>query len=256
MARIWDAFLTAQDKAHLDQRSGAQRSGDRRVGFGSRPAVLNIDIYRGVFGDENVPLLQGTKLWSGYCGPAGWATIPHVQRLLREARAAGVPICHATGLAEEDSGIPGWSEAIHPNKPRRSAATDPAARERHARRFDIIDEVAPQPGDVVVRKTAPSAFWGTPLIAELTRLGVDTLLVTGESTSGCVRATVVEAASHRFRVQVIEDCVFDRHEACHAINLFDMHQKYADVISIDAAVDYVRGVKGDAAVARPALVNS
>lgn len=251
MARIWDPFLTAQDKAHL-----AQRSGDRGVGFGSRPAILNIDIYRGVFGDKNVPLLEGTKLWSGYCGPAGWATIPHVQRLLREARAADVPVCYATGLLDEDSGIPGWSEAIHPNRPRRSASKDPAMRERHARRYDIIDEVAPQPGDVVVRKTAPSAFWGTPLIAELTRRGVDTLLVTGESTSGCVRSTVVEAASHRFRVQVIEDCVFDRHEACHAINLFDMHQKYADVISIDAAVDYLRGLNSTAERERGTLARS
>lgn len=251
MTRVWDPFLTAQDKAHL-----AQRRGDRRVGFGERPAILNIDIYRGVFGDKNLPLLEGVKQWPGYCGPAGWNTIPHVQALLREARAAGVPVCHATGLKDEDSGIPGWSAAIHAEQPRRADLSDAAARERFARRFDIIDEVAPQPGDVVVRKTAPSAFWGTPLVAELTRLGIDTLLVTGESTSGCVRATVVDAASHRFRVQVVEDCVFDRHEACHAINLFDMHQKYADVISIGAAKDYLRGLKSDADMAHGALVNS
>ena len=251
MARVWDRFLTEQDKAHL-----AQRRGDRRVGFGKRPAILNIDLYRGVFGDSNLPLLEGTKLWSGYCGPVGWNAVPHVQRLHREARAAGIPICHATGLLDEESGIAGWSQAIHAGSPRRNPLNDSAARDRFARRYDIIDEVAPQAGDVVVCKTAPSAFWGTPLIAELVRLGVDTLLVTGESTSGCVRATVVDAASHRFRVQVIEDCVFDRHEACHAMNLFDMHQKYADVISIDVAVDYLRGVNGDTAVAGPALVNS
>ncbi len=251
MTRVWDPFLTAQDKAHL-----AQRRGDRRVGFGKRPAILNIDIYRGVFGDENLPLLEGVKLWPSYCGPAGWNTIPHVQTLLREARAAGVPVCHATGLRDEDSGIPGWSAAIHAEQPRRADLSDAAARARFARRFDILDEVAPQPGDVVVQKTAPSAFWGTPLIAELIRLGIDTLLVTGESTSGCVRATVVDAASHRFRVQVVEDCVFDRHEACHAINLFDMHQKYADVIPISAAKDYLRNLRSNADMARGALVSS
>lgn len=245
MTRVWDPFLTAQDKAHL-----AQRRGDRRVGFGNRPAVLNIDIYRGVFGDENVPLLEGIKDWPGYCGPAGWATIPHVQTLIREARAAGVPVCHATGLLDEESGIPGWSQAIHSSAPRRMDLGDPEARKRHARRYDIIDEVAPQAGDVVVSKTAPSAFWGTPLVAELIRLGVDTLLVAGESTSGCVRATVVDAASHRFRVQVVEDCVFDRHEACHAMNLFDMHQKYADVISIGTATEYLRSLGGNARAAQ------
>ena len=84
-------------------------------------------------------------------------------------------------------------------------------------------------------------------MAQLNYLDVDTLLVTGESTSGCVRASVVEAASYRFRVQVIEECVFDRHEACHAMNLFDMNQKYADVISIDAAVDYLRGYNAEVA---------
>ena len=154
MTRVWDRFLTAQDKAHL-----AQRRGDRRVGFGKRPAILNIDIYRGAFGDENLPLLEGVKHWPGYCGPAAWNTIPHVQALMREARAAGIPVCHATGLLDEDSGIPGWSEAIHAGSPRRIDLTDPAARKRFVRRFDIIDEVAPQKGDVVVRKTAPSAFW-------------------------------------------------------------------------------------------------
>src|SRR3546814_19427045 len=102
---------------------------------------------------------------------------------------------------------------------------------------------------MVARKTAPSAFWATPLVAELIRLGIDTLLITGESTSGCVRATVVDAASHRFRVQVIEECVFDRHEASHAINLFAMHQKYADVISISAAKDYLRGLQSNSDMA-------
>ena len=241
MDRVWDRFLTAQDKAHL-----AQRRGDRRVGLGRRPAVLTIDIYRGVFGDENLPLLEGVKNWPGYCGPAGWSTIPHVQALIRAAREAGVPICHATGLVDEESGIPGWSQAIHSSSPRRFDLADPEARKRFARRYDIIDEVAPQEGDVVVRKTAPSAFWGTPLVAELIRRGVDTILVAGESTSGCVRATVVDAASHRFRVQVVEDCVFDRHEACHAINLFDMHQKYGDVISIGTATEYLRNLGSSA----------
>ena len=245
MSRVWDRFLTEQDKAHLAQAR------DRRVGPGNRPAILNIDLYRWVFGDEPSPLLEGVKLWPGYTGMAGWEAIPHIQRLLREARAAGIPVAYVTGLVDEDSGVTGWNEAVHGDKGRRGVASDPATADRYRRRYDIVSEVAPEPGDVVLRKTAPSAFWGTPLMAELNRLDVDTLLVTGESTSGCVRASVVEAASFRFRVQVIEDCVFDRHEACHAINLFDMHQKYADVISIDDAVAYLRGLKGGVAEAAP-----
>src|SRR5919202_1020564 len=151
-------------------------------------------------------------------------------------------------LTEQDrAGMPGWSEAIHAAGGRsatRTASSLPADRVLH--RYDVLPEVAPVDGEVVLRKTAPSAFWGTPLMAELNRLDVDTLIVAGESTSGCVRASVVDAASYRFRVIVVEECVFDRHEAPHAINLFDMHQKYADVIPLDTALDYIRQVSGGA----------
>ena len=238
--RVWDRFLTAQDKEHL------KTSGDRKIGIGTRPAILNIDLYRGVFGDAEMPLMEGVKLWPGYCGPAGWKTVPHIQRLLKAARAAGIPVLHVTGLLPEESGVPGWSEALHPRR-RKSASTDAAAKARHARRYDIIDEAAPLPGEVVLKKSAPSAFFGTPLMAQLNNLHIDTLIVAGESTSGCVRASVIDAASNRFRVQVVEDCVFDRHEACHAINLFDMNQKYADVISIDEAVSIIDGFGAKAA---------
>lgn len=235
MARVWDRFLTEQDKEHLASRN------DRRIGFGVRAAVLNIDFYRGVFGDEKLPLMEGVKLWPGYCGPVSWKSVPYTQKLHAAARAAGIPVMHVTGLAEEDAGVPGWSEAIHGGP--RKLPDDPGARQRHTRRYDIIDELAPLPGEVVLRKTAPSAFNGTPLLGELTRRGIDTLIVAGESTSGCVRASVVDGASARFRVQVVEECVFDRHEACHAINLFDMNQKYADVIPLSAALEYIGGAK-------------
>jgi nicotinamidase-related amidase len=241
MARIWDRFLTEQDNQHL------ANSKHRGIGFGRRPAILNIDLYRAVFGDANVPLVEGLELWPSYCGPSGWAAVPHIQRLMQMARQIGVPVLHVTGLGEEESGVPGWSDAIH---------GDPAALARHARRLEIIDEVAPEPGEVVLRKTAPSAFWGTPLMAQLNYLHIDTLLVTGESTSGCVRASVVEAASFRFKVQVVEECVFDRHEACHAINLFDMNQKYADVISIDTAISYLEALQGGAGVRREELART
>ena len=88
-------------------------------------------------------------------------------------------------------------------------------------------------------KTAPSAFWGTPLTGHLTRLGIDTLITCGESTSGCVRASVVDGCTNRYRMIVVEECVFDRHQATHAINLFDMHQKYADVMSLADVLEWL-----------------
>ena len=98
--------------------------------------------------------------------------------------------------------------------------------------YDIIDEVAPLPGEAVLYKTAPSAFFGTPLVSHFVKEGVDTVIVAGETTSGCVRATVVDGCSYRYRMIVAEECVFDRDEAPHAINLFDMHEKYADVLPL------------------------
>ena len=227
--RVWDPYLTASDKEHLSHTP------DRRVGMGKAPALLLVDLYRAVFGDKPEPLMDAIKTWPASCGMAGWTALPHIQSLLAGARAAGVPVIHITMLA--DSGMVGWNEAIHASSAKgRRPATDEAALDRKRRSAEIVDEVAPIPGEVVLRKTAPSAFWGTPLAAHLNFLGVDTLFVAGESTSGCVRATVVEAVSHRYRVQVVEDCVFDRHEAAHAMNLFDLHQKYADVIALKEAL--------------------
>jgi maleamate amidohydrolase len=232
MTRAWDRYMTDADKEHLKVWR------DRRVGVGKKPALLLIDFYRAVFGDKPEPILDAVKKWPSSCGMAGWNALPHAQRLLGSARDAGIPVIHITLLA--DAGISGWSEATHRDAvSARSSSDDADALDRKRRGYDIIDEMAPIPGEVVLRKSAPSAFWGTPLVGHLTFLGIDTIFVAGESTSGCVRASVVEGAANRYRMQVVEECVFDRHEAPHALNLFDMHSKYADVISLDDALSYL-----------------
>lgn len=226
--RVWDRFLTQQDRA----RSAIQPA--VRKGGGERPVVLLVDVYRWVFGDEPLPLLEAIRTWPGSCGLAGWEALPHIQRLLGEARSLDVPVVHITGL----EGMPGWRDV----NPRGGGSADPASADHRRRRYDIVDEVAPIAGEVVLRKTAPSAFWGTPLIGHLTSLGVDTIVIAGEATSGCVRATVVDAKSSRYKVIVPEECVFDRDEASHALNLFDMEEKYADVIPLEEALTYLRRV--------------
>jgi len=228
--RIWDRFLTESDKQHL------ARSRDRRVGFGQKPALVLVDLYRAVFGDKPEPLLDAIKTWPSSCGMAGWDSLPNIQRLLQAARAAKIPVVHITMLS--DSGMMSWFEAAHRDSVAQPAR-DEASQDRQRRSSDIVDEVKPLPGEVVLRKTAPSAFWGTPLAAHLNLHGIDTLIIAGEATSGCVRATVVDGASYRYRVQVVEECCFDRHEATHALNLFDMHQKYADVIPLAEALEHL-----------------
>ena len=141
---------------------------------------------------------------------------------------------HLTGL--DHSGVDGWSSLRDSPRP---AELSPEARDRRNRRYDIIDEVAPIDGEATLRKSSPSAFWGTPLVGHLNRLGVDTIITCGESTSGCVRASVVDGCTNRYRMMVVEECVFDRHEAPHAVNLFDMNQKYADVLPLAEVLEYM-----------------
>ena len=165
--RVWDRYLSEQDKAHVAMRPS------KPIGFGRRPALLLIDLYRWVFGDKPQPVLEAIKDWPGSCGMAAWDSVPHIQRLLRTAREVGIPIIHISGLPE--AGVDEWSF-------RRDGGTanlSPEALERRRTKFDIIDEVAPQPGEAVLRKLSPSAFWGTPLMAHLNQHVIDTVIACG-----------------------------------------------------------------------------
>jgi len=226
--RVWDHFLTEQDKATLVNKP------PRPIGFGERPALLLIDLYRWVFGDKPEPVVEAIKTWPGSCGFAGWNALPYIQKLLAKAREVEIPVIHVTGL--DGVNVAPW--AFRRDGAKR-ATMDNEELDRVRRKFDIVDEVKPIPGETVLKKTSPSAFWGTPLVGHLNFLGVDTIITCGESTSGCVRASVVDGTTNRIRMIVAEECVFDRHEACHAINLFDMNQKYADVLPLDEILKYL-----------------
>lgn len=108
-----------------------------------------------------------------------------------------------------------------------------------SKNVEIDEVVKPEPGDLLICKKMPSAFFGTNLSLYLTTHCIDTLIITGNSTSGCVRATVVDACSYGYRVIVPEECVGDRHEAPHRANLFDMRYKYADVLPLAKVLSYL-----------------
>ncbi len=108
---------------------------------------------------------------------------------------------------------------------------------------DIVREIAPQPHEFLIRKAKPSAFHGTALLGYLIDLGIDTLIVTGTTTSGCVRASVLDAFSQNYKITIVEECTFDRFESSHAINLFDMQSKYCDVLPLDEVTAYLTSVE-------------
>ena len=140
------------------------------------------------------------------------------------------PIFYSTGDTRAES-RPSLVTATKRNKPPVDAAD-----------YAIRPEFKPQPQDVVITKQRASVFFGTPLIAHLTQLGVQTLIICGESTSGCVRATAVDAYSLGFHVVLVEECCFDRSILSHKVNLFDMHHKYVDVMHIDEVVAHLDGL--------------
>ena len=106
----------------------------------------------------------------------------------------------------------------------------------------IVAEIAPQPQDIVIEKLKPSVFFGTPLLSHLVLLGADSLIVAGTTTSGCVRATVVDAFSNNYRVAIVEEGCFDRSQASHALSLCDMNAKYADVFRLEETLAYIEAL--------------
>ena len=192
----------------------------RNVFVGASPALLAIDLYELVYRGGSRPPAELVKTHPSSCGEYAYAAIEPTRRLFAAARAAGLPIFYSTSDVRAES-RPSLVTATKRNKP----PLDPAD-------FAIRPEFKPQPQDVVITKQRASAFFGTPLVAHLTQLGVRTLIICGESSSGCVRASAVDAYSHGYHVVLVEECCFDRSLLSHKVNLFDMHHKYCDVMHV------------------------
>jgi nicotinamidase-related amidase len=198
----------------------------RELFVGKKPAVLAIDLYKKAYLGGNRPVTEVNKLFDGSCGENAWNALPHTQKLFAAARAAGVPIIYSTRHAE--------TGGVHSTNRKKLQETEDL--------YSIQAELAPQPGELVIYKERASAFFGTPLITHLRRLGVESLIICGESTSGCVRASTVDAYSFGFHNTVVEECTYDRSMLSHKVNLFDLHHKYADVMHIEDVVGHLDGL--------------
>lgn len=233
---VWNRFLTDRDKAVFKAAGyGA------RAGFGKKPALLVIDVNYNFCGDKREPILDSIKRWRNSCGEDAWDALPHIRKLIDVCRTKGVPVLYTTGTIRED----GWDRGSWGWKNARTLedAAKPLPRESNRDGNDIMDEIAPGPRDIVIEKHKPSAFNGTMLMGFLNDLGADSLIVVGTTTSGCVRASVIDAFSLNLHVAVVEEGCFDRSQASHAINLCDMHAKYADVIPAEDALAFVSSLK-------------
>lgn len=233
--RIWDGFLTERDKEVFAAAGYGQHAG-----FGERPIILVIDVNYNFTGDRPEPILDSIKRWPNSCGEDAWESMRHIKRLIEVGRKKGVPIVYTTGTMREDGWDRGsWAWKNNRTNEWRGGQDTP---QTNLDGNEINPEVAPMPQDIVIRKLKPSAFHGTPLTSFLTRFKADSVIMVGTTTSGCVRASVLDAFSENYRVTLAEEGCFDRSEASHAINLCDMHAKYADVVGTDEVISYIEGL--------------
>lgn len=210
------------DKISLDTNY-ADTGFNTRLGFGKRPALLMIDPVQAYF-------VEGSPLYHPLFGPSLEASL----RLKAAARRAGIPVA-ITRMEVQKGGIGG---GVFFEKIRKSLLSFEPGNPLG----DFPPGLIVEPSDIVISKRYPSAFFGTALAPALTTLGVDTVLLCGVSTSGCVRASCVDAISHGFRPMVVREAVGDRHPDIQAANLYDMNAKYADVIGEDEALTYLSQV--------------
>ena len=179
-------------------------------GMGQRPALLIVDFVNGFANPD--------QFGGGNIGEA----IENTRGLLAESRALGLPIAFTRVVYADDGSDAG---VFTLKAPTLTQLTEGAFGSQ------VVDQLKPSDGEYIVRKTQPSAFFGTNLTAWYVSKGVDTVIVTGCTTSGCIRASVIDSMSYNFRTVVATDCVGDRALGPHDANLFDMEQKYADLMT-------------------------
>lgn len=215
----WDGIIPAEEQ----KAYGAAGFG-RASGLGRRPALLIIDVQYRTVGTRPMPFWEAIKEFPTSCGEVGWAAVQRITDLLALFRARGWPVLypHVSPKESFDQG--------------RLAEKVPALMTVARNGYDFVEEIRPQPNDILLPKKHPSAFFGTPLASYLIDLGADTLVVTGCTTSGCVRGSVVDGFAYNFKVVVPHDAVYDRSHVSHAVNLFDMASKYADVMTTAEAI--------------------
>jgi nicotinamidase-related amidase len=194
--------------------------------FGSRPALIVIDFVKAYLLEDS-PLYGGEGIRSALRGAVS---------LLAAARAAGIPVFH-TNLSYEKGGRNGGVFYRKVGGLQCFVTDGP-----HPERGEFADGLEPVAGELVITKQYASAFFGTTLASTLTALGIDTLIMSGVSTSGCVRASGVDCCQHGFIPMVVRDAVGDRAPGPHEANLFDLQAKYAEVVSLSDARAYLAGI--------------
>ncbi|MBI2919129.1 MAG: isochorismatase family protein [Chloroflexi bacterium] len=233
--RPWEEVIPKEDRA-IYQKAGFGRP----QAYGVWPGVLIVDVVRAFVGSRPMPVLEAVEEYWTSCGMFAWEALPHISRLLAAARRRGLPVVYTMGMEGVGAPVTTKRQAQQSSQERVSLA--------HAMQ-EIPPELSPEEGERVLAKPHASAFFQTGLAEYLCSRRVDCLLVCGTATSGCVRASVVDAYSHGFRTFVVEECTFDRSMFSHLVSLFELNAKYASVITIEQTVRHLESLGAHASVA-------
>lgn len=219
----WDGVVTEEEKEIYRAAGFGKPSG-----MGNRPALLIIDVQYRTVGTKPAPFREAVREFPTACGQVGWDAVHNIERVLALFRERGWPVLYPYVSMKESFDTGRLAEKV------------PALMTVAAKGYEFVREVAPREGDILLPKKHPSAFFGTPLASYLVDLQADTLVVTGCTTSGCVRGTVVDGFAYNFKVAIPHECVYDRGPTAHAVNLFDMSEKYADVMTTEVCLAALR----------------
>lgn len=212
-ARPWDDLVPVTEQEQLREAGFGVPQG-----IGARPCLVVIDVVTSFLGPRPG---SGDPSSPMGCGDAGWQALPSIVSLVDGCRASGIPVVFTKG-DPEDKAFCGGSVKLTRDRT--------VARAVHEAPFP--PELVPRKDEYVLSKPKASAFFGTPMIPYLVRNGFDTVVLAGTTTSGCVRASAVDASANNFRVVVAHDACFDRSAFAHAANLFDIEMKYGDVVTV------------------------
>jgi nicotinamidase-related amidase len=215
-------FYLPKIDVEKDLRSFGMSSTKRNLEFGSNIAILVIDMS---------PIFVEEILYPEADKGAGWKAVKAIKQLLDEARILNIPVIYTTGYVfKTDSERGAWIYRFTEEQREMVSSFDNESL------HEIVDEIAPKSNEVVIRKAKPSGFFGTQLLSILNHEHIDTLIITGMATGGCVRATVIDAFSYNYKVIVPKECVADSRPASHEVNLYDIDSMYGDVRSLSEII--------------------
>lgn len=224
---LWDDLLTEEDRAVI----AASGHGGKH-GFGDRPCLMLVDMQRNFVGVDG-PILESVKLYPTSTGSRGQRAVEVAARLLAAFRAQRLPVMFTLSrVLPAEAAFDAFQKKLQGAGAARNAKLQDED-------FQIVPEIAPAADEIVLHKRFASGFMGTPLMSFLNGGRVDGIVAAGITTSGCVRATVVDAAAYNFRIAVVADACADRLQVSHKASLLDMHMRYADVVQSDAVLQYL-----------------